>query len=193
MRGDPGGISEPIEIAGNGPGHAPAAERQPERLAIDAQPWAGQRIAGAWHGGGNLADGRYAVGKALPKAHAERGDEPRLCRIAGRPGPPEGDDAGDPAGQATVGIERPLEIGELEVGVGVDEARQDDRVTKVGDRRLPWRPRRRVSTAHHAPAMLDPQPAILDCRPTDRHDPPGPEVERFGPAHDFAAADTRLG
>ena len=77
--------------------------------------------------------------------------------------------------------------------MSVDEAGKDDCIAEV-DALAGGRVSSEPSAADgRDPATLDPQPAIFDCPPDDRHDPSGPEIERFGPAHDFAAAGTRLG
>jgi hypothetical protein len=52
-----------------------------------------------------------------------------------RPGTSQRHHAGDPARQAPVCGKGAREVGELEVGVGVDESWEDDRITEIDDRR----------------------------------------------------------
>ena len=129
--GDPGGTSEPIEVAGDGPGKNLSAERQAEGLAVDAHARPDRRVASPRHGGGDLTDRRHAKREALGEPCPEAAGEPGRFLSAGGTGPAEGDDAGDPSGEPSFGIEWPLEIGKLEMGMGVDEAGKNDRRAEV--------------------------------------------------------------
>ena len=77
--------------------------------------------------------------------------------------------------------------------MGVDEAGKDDRIAEIDALAGGWVSSEPPPADGRDPATLNPQPAIFYCPPTDRHDPSGPEMERLGPAHDFAVADMRLG
>ena len=169
--GDAGG-GQPVEVGGDVAGHGVdggRAEAEPLAKHAGRRPRAGVGLRR--RRGRDLADCRHTACSALCQPTTDGGDGPGFAASsrAGFAGPPRRHHPTDPPRQAANRGQRLGKLRKLEVGVGVDEARQHDRVTEV--ERLARRSRRPPAADRgHEPAV-DHQPRVLDRRPDDRHEP----------------------